>query len=293
MFRKPIAVAIFVAALSAVSAQADGGSSPKRVSFTDTPSAGSSTMSTNDASGPSLLDRLYVNYFGIFHGEPLNNLGSTYTVDRNGVQSKYSAINLDSEITTAYMFTSDFGVGPDIPFLLVPVMGQGVILGDVGVKAFDRKTISYRGFDLYTNLILQAPTSKASEARNETMGVKMTPYVRYSFPKSRFTVGAWTEEKAYLGVTTDKTFKLYGAPYVNYRLTSNFSLNLEYEMEAHHNVGDVGMMNFTMYQTDLEPGVVWMITPKIMFNPYLQIFTTNQISSDNMALGAVISATVL
>jgi hypothetical protein len=221
----------------------------------------SSTHDLTDSHAPGILDKLYVNYFGIFHGESLSNLSSPYTVDRNGQLSTYSGVNFDSEITAAYMFTDNIGAGPDIPFLLVPVLGQGVILGDLGVKV--------------------------------TMCVKMTPYVRYSFPKSRFTVGAWTEEKAYLGVTYDKTFKLYAAPYVNYRLTSTFSLNLEYEAEAHHNIGDTGMMNFTMYQTDVEPGVVWMITPKVMFNPYVQIFTTNSVSSDRTALGAVISATVL
>lgn len=178
MFRTSFAAAAIFAAFFAVTAHADAAS-----------------VSTTEAGGTSLLDSLYVNYFGVFHGAPINNLGSPYTVDRKGAPSTVSAINFDSEITAAYMFTRDIGVGPDIPFLLVPVMGQGVILGDLGVKAFNKKTISYKGFDLYTNLILQAPTNKGSQARGETMGVKMTPYFRYSFPKSRFTVGAWTEEK--------------------------------------------------------------------------------------------------
>jgi hypothetical protein len=266
--------------------------SPTLVNFTGA-GGETSTHDLTDDRAPGILDKLYVNYFGIFHGESINNISSPYTVDRKGALSTYSGVNFDSEITAAYMFTDNIGAGPDIPFLLVPVLGQGVILGDLGVKAFDTKTVSYRGLNLYTNLILQGATSKSSQAHNETLGVKMTPYVRYSFPRSRFSVGAWSEEKAYLGVTSDKTFKLYAAPYVNYRLTSTLSLNLEYEAEAHHNLGDTGMMNFTMYQTDIEPGLVWMITPKVMFNPYLQVFTTGTVSSDNMALGAVISATVL
>jgi hypothetical protein len=242
--------------------------------------------------GNVLMDKVYLNYFATFHGASFKDLGSPYTVDATGKPSTHSGVNLDSELTAAYMFNSDFGVGPVVPFLLVPVFGQGIILGDVGIKAFDKKTVSYRGLSIYANAIIQAPTSKSSQDRGMTFALKTTPNVRYSFPASRFTVGAWTEAKAYFGVTTDKTFKLYGAPYVNYQLLSSLSLNLEYEAEAHRNVGDP-YLNFTMYQTDLEPGFVWNITSHILINPYVQIFTTNQISSDHIALGAIISATLL
>lgn len=259
----------------------------------DTQNAAVSTTTTTQ-SAPSFLDGFYLNYFATFHGPSTNSLSSPYTVDRKGVTNLNSAINFDSEITAAYMFTPTIGVGPDVPFLLVPVLGQGVILGDVGIKAFNAKTISYRGFDLYTNLLVQAPTNQRSSDRGMTFALKTTPYVRYRIPSSRFTIGAWTEEKAYFGVRYDKTFKLYGAPYVNYSLTQSFSLNLEFEAEAHHNVGDTGTFNFTMYQTDLEPGFVWKLSPRVLVNPYLQIFTTNNdVSADRVAVGAVISATVL
>ena len=249
------------------------------------------SISHQEGANPSLLDSLYFNYFAIYHGAPMSNLASSYTLNNRGNPSKMG-IYLDSEITTAYMIDSNIGFGPDIPFLLVPVQGQGIILGDVGVKFFDIKTISWKGFRLYTNLILQAPTSKASEANNLSLGVKSTPYFRYNIPGSRFILGAWTEIKSYLGVTTDKDFKLYGAPYVGYQIAPTVALNFEYELEAHHNVG-TPTLAFSTYQSDVEPGFVWAITPKILLNPYLQFFTNNKVTMDTMSIGAVISATVL
>ncbi len=245
-------------------------------------------------SAQELLNHLYVNYFGIYHGPTVSDLGSPYTVDRTGNQSKskYGAMNFDSELTTAYMVSSDIGIGASVPFFFVPVMGQGLILGDVGLKVFDRKTIATSDFSLYTNLILQAPTSDASQARNMSMGLKTTPYFRYHFSGSRFSVGSWSEAKAYLGVTRDKTFKLYGAPYVSYQLTSTLALNLEYEMEAHHDVGKP-TFDFTSYQTDLQPGIVWRPTPRLVVNPYVQLFTGNKVTSETTAVGAVINATLL
>ena len=248
--------------------------------------------SSSDASSilSNLHDNMYLNYFGIYHGAPLTSMDSTKTVGPTGVPSKTNAINFDSEITAAYMITPSFGIGPDVPFLMVPVLGQGIILGDVGIKAIDKKTVYKNGLIISTNLYLQAPTSKASEARNMDLGIKTTPSIRYTMPGSRITLGAWNEIKEYAGVTSDKTFKLYTQPYANYQLSKNFSLNLGYEMEWHHNVG-YAAARFTTYQTDLQPGFVWNITPKVIVNPYIQIFTANAMSTDTAAVGAVISAT--
>ena len=51
--------------------------------------------------------------------------------------------------------------------------------------------------------------------------------------------------------------------------------------------------DFTTYETDLQPGFVYMITPTILVNPYVQLFTGNKITSDSTALGAVITARLL
>ena len=249
------------------------------------------SLLTEKSSESSVLDSLYLNYFGIFHGPAANNLNA-YTLDRNGKPTQMGMF-MDGELTAAYLIDRNIGVGPVLPFLASPVLGQGLTMGDAGVKFFNKKTITGKGFNVYTNFIVQGATSEASQKRNLKLGLKTTPNVRYEIPASRFSVGAWTEAKAYLGVTTDKSFKLYSAPYVNYQLIPNLSLNLEYEMEWHHNVTDKDSLDLTAYQNDLQPGFVWNITPHILLNPYLQIYTTKEASADATAIGAVFSATIL
>lgn len=239
----------------------------------------------------TILDKFYVNYFGTYHGGTLSDMGGSHTVNQIGAPSA-QAIYFDSEVTTAYMITPTIGVGPDIPFYLSPVKGQGATIQDVGIKTFDRQLISYNGFNMYANLIIQAPTSDYSRGRNEEVGIKSTPNFRYNFPASRFAVGAWTELKDYVGVTSGKQFKTYAAPYVNYTLTPTLSLNLEYEMEA-DKMYDTQGIDFTNYGTDLQPGFVWLITPKVLVNPYVMVFTGNHVNTDTAAVGAVISATLL
>jgi len=241
---------------------------------------------------PSILDQIYVNDFTILHGPNIANVTSSYQADHNGKPSTTAGVNFDNEITTAYLFNQNLGIGPDIPFLWVPVMGQGFILGDLGIKGFERNVISSNGFSLYVGAYLQAPTSVASQARNMTFGAKITPALRYVVPHSRFTLSLWTEEKEYAGVTSGKTFRLYASPAIAYQLSPKFSLNLGYEQDMQHFVGDPGM-SFSTYQSDFMPGVIWNVSKQVMLNPYLQAFTTTGWSANTLAVGAMVSATVL
>jgi len=232
------------------------------------------------------------NYFGTFHGPNLTHIDSPYTVNEKGALSSRSAINFDSDVTLAYRVNANTGIGVDVPFLVFPVMGQGMVMNDLGLKAYNLHTVQYGGFNIDTNLFVQAPTSDYSQLRHMKVGLKTTPAVRYRFAGSRFTVGSWNEAKAYVGVTTGKAFKLYTLPYVNYRINPNWALNLGYEMEADHFVG-TSPMDFTAFQADIQPGFVYNFTPHISVNPYLQIFTANRITSETTAVGAVINATLL
>jgi hypothetical protein len=250
------------------------------------------SAATQLPSSGSLLDNFYLNYFATFHGSALGNLRNSESISRTGTPSTTQGQYLDSEVTTAYMITKNFGIGPDIPFQIYGVKGEGVTLGDVGAKIVDFHTVDYNGLKINTNFYVQAPTSTYSQSRNLRYGLKSTPSVRYDFKASRFAIGSWNEIKDYVGVTSGAAFKLYALPYVSYQMTPTLSAVVGYEMETHHNVGDIGT-SFSSYETDLQPGVSWMITPKVIFNPYVQIFTGNNITWDSTAVGAVISATVL
>ena len=237
------------------------------------------------------MSHLHASYFASLHGPSLNNLESPYTVDATGKPSKQQ-MYLDSEINAPYRFNESVSVSPVIPFFLYTTMGQGASLGDLGFKVTERNTLTTNDFNLGTNLIFQLPTSDGSKLRGMDFAVKTTPSIRYIVHNTRLAFGAWTEAKAYLGVTSGKTFKLYGQPYVNYQLSRKFSLNMGYEAETDHMKGQKNNLDFKSYQADLMPGFIYMIAPTVMINPYLQIFTANNITSDRMALGAVVSASL-
>jgi hypothetical protein len=282
---------------SSLALAAEESTSSKMLDASEVPGqeAGVSSVNANVNATSSILDNLYADYFGTYHGPVLNNLNSPYSVNNRGQVTGKNVMYFDSELTTAFLIDKDsgIGIGPDVPFQAAPVLGQGLTMGDVGIKAFDKKTVDSGNFRLYTNLYVQAPTSLySSQVVNMKYAVKTTPYWWYHLQNTRFTVGAWTEAKTYQGVTSDKTFKLYAEPYANYQITPKLSANLAYEMEAHHIV-NTPALDFSSYETDMQPGFVYAITHTVIVNPYIQLFTGNKITSDTMAFGAVISAQLL
>jgi hypothetical protein len=263
------------------------------------PAAGTSEASHANLSG--IIDNLYINYFGIFHGPELTNLGSAYTPNNKGIEPKaaYSdgtnVMNFDSELTVAYMLTKDMGIGPDLQFSLYTARGYGATMGDSGVKLFDKAFVKTHNLRVYANIIVEAPTNEYDKTRGVDVKFKMTPYVRYDFSGSRFSIGSWTEETWYAGasdsIANNKLVKLYVEPYILYQLAPKWALNLSYDYEVDRMAGKTGF-DFTTYQTDVMPGFVYVLTPKIIVNPYLQFFTTDKIAIDRTAIGAVVSASL-
>src|SRR6185437_8807981 len=73
------------------------------------------TISDGSSASSSLLNHLYLNYFGIYHGSPVDDLGSPSMVDTYGKKTNRN-INFDSEITAAYQLDHDFAAGFVVPF---------------------------------------------------------------------------------------------------------------------------------------------------------------------------------
>ena len=237
------------------------------------------------------MDQMYINLFSNFHGPTVQNLGSPYSLDSKGRVSS-RGINFDSDLTVAYMLDPSVGLGLDLPFFYLPGKATTFELGDVGVKVFNKKLLSTPNFSLYGNVLVEAITNDYSRSLGQKLGVKTTPNFRYNIPKSRFAVGAWTEAKAYVGAQKGKAFKLWACPYLNYQLAPKLSAVLQYEIETDHMVNNGGLLNFTTYQSDIMPGVSYFITPHVMVNPYLQIFTNDRVAWDRTGLGALVSATL-
>lgn len=239
----------------------------------------------------SVMESLHFSFFSNFHGPSVTNLGSAETVNGLGKENPKQRQYFDSEITANYKLSGSQGVGIVIPFWLIPTKGGDFSLGDVGARIYDKKAIATKDFSLSMNLILQAATSAGSRERGMTMGVKTTPSMRYNIPSSRFSLGAWTEAKAYLGTFAGKTFKLYGQPYVSYQIAPSLSGNFGYEYEAAHMPGKP-VMDFNTVQHDIITGVSYMFSPHFIVNPYVAFYTTDKLMLSNAALGAIITASI-
>jgi hypothetical protein len=246
-----------------------------------------------DTSSFMSLDHFRVNLFSIYHGAPIQDMGSPRTIDRNGRPDKKVAINFDSTLSAAYTFTgSSYGFGIDVPFLLIPVMGEGFVIGDVGARVFDSKLVNAGPLTVSMPLSFQLPTSESSKAKGLDFATSLSPIVRYVVPQSNFTLGSFTSVKHYAGVRSGKQLKVWAQPFVMYRLSEAFALNVAYEMEWHHIKGVQGV-KLTTHQDDLMLGFTWNISKKTFINPYLQVFTTDKVSLANTAVGAVLNVAML
>jgi hypothetical protein len=250
---------------------------------------GQSATVENGGGSALSLDKFYASFYGNLEGGRLSQFGPYEANPTTGEMSK-EAVTLASTATIAYMVTPQIGVGTYLEMNITPVFGEGWQWLDVGVTAFDRKLISGNGLTLSANLIAEVPTDTYDIGRGMAAGFETTPSIRYEIPHSRFSVGAWTELKNYAGAHAGKLIKTYYEPYVAYQLISQLSLNLTYELEWDHFVGGPGMQ---VYETDIQPGLLWYLTPKIIFNPFLMWFTNNRMTADTACFGASIVARVL
>jgi hypothetical protein len=236
-------------------------------------------------------ERMALTVSSTYHGPSVGS-PSWHSVDR-GKKSSSMGQFFDTDITPAYMVSKDFGVGIEFPFMFIPVKGGDFILGDIGAKFFNKSLIRVGNFNATGSLYIQPPTSEDAQKRGMDLGVKGTSTLSYTIPGSRWRIGSRAEAKWYAGSENGRTFKLFAAPGVTYRFLPTLAAQVQYEMEARHNVGDTGYFNFTAQQTNLQPGLVWNVTPKILVNPFVQLFTGNTVTLDTTAAGLYINASVL
>jgi hypothetical protein len=255
-----------------------------------TPSVAGQNSMTDLETAPTVLDHVYMSIYSDLQGSSLKQLGSPYQENQTtGLMSK-SPMYFATDATLAYLITPQIGVGPYAQLNYTPVLGQGVQWLDVGVTAFNRHLVHTDHLTIMGNIIVEAPTDSYDINRGMYLGLKSSPYVRYEIPHSRFTLGAWTEFKDYMGSTSGKLVKTYYEPYVAYSVVKQLSLSFAYELEYDHYAATSGMK---VYETDIQPGLLWFITPKIVFNPYLQWFTNNRITADTAAFGMSLAARFL
>lgn len=118
------------------------------------------------------------------------------------------------------------------------------------------------------------------------------PFAIYDIPDTHWRIGTWSDFRYLSGVTEDMIYKVWLGPYVTYKLNDKWALTCMWETETHNNVGDKAFQ-FTNVLSDFQPGFTWQITPKMKLNPYVLLFPSNHLATDQTGIGAVFYAQIL
>ena len=240
----------------------------------------------------SLLKYFYADIYTLYHGPTLDSLGSAYSVDATGRMNRAATTGLESEILAGYVLDRErlIGVGPDVSVINAPVPGQHFVMGDSGVRVFWKKTVDTPTVRVSTDIYLLAPTSPASRSRNMDYAIKTTPFAWYDV--DRYRIGTWSELRYFAGVTEGTALKAYLAPFLQYSFNDRLVLNVIYEMEGHRDIG-MGPLQFTNYQTDLAPGLIWKVTRDTFLNPYLKFFPRSPLGAGTTSIGVALYSVLL
>ena len=252
---------------------------------------------TSEETSSNWTDHLYVSYFGIFHGPRINQMDKPYTLNHDGSTPKAALsdgtgdMNFDSELTTAWLVDNDWGIGLTTQFYAYPVQGYGVTMGDIGLKTFNRHLVKTNNLRVYANLNIQAPEG-FDATRHVDVKFKSTPYARYDFSGSRFSIGTWSELAYYCGAQFSNQYKIYFQPYVLYQTAPKFAWTFAFEVETDHTATPRAGSYFQTSETDFMPGFTYTFSRHLIVNPFVQVFTGPNIALNRTGIGANISATL-
>lgn len=276
-FMNIFAAAVFLTGTIAL-AQSEASSVPPNIS----------TASKWAPWSPDFTKKIYADFLTTYHGPTINKMGP-YSMNAGGKLDSSALSGFDSELTTAYVLDAEneVAIGPNVPFFYEPnIPSRGFTLGDVGIKAHMKKAIKTENLQVATTAYIQAPTSDGAKQANMSFALRTTPFFIYNVPTTRWRIGSWSDVRYLNGVTEGLSVKVWVGPYINYRITDNLSFNLMYETEADRFVGDRALQ-FRNILADFQPGLLWQITPSMKLNPYVVLFPTNHLATDQTAVGFV------
>lgn len=253
------------------------------------------SMPANNAALGSLKKDIYADFATTYHGPTVGRFGR-YSQNAVGEVDPGALAGFEAWFNTAWVLDHEreIAIGPDLWFVYQPGReGRDQFqLQDVGLKAFHKSVVVTDHLRVYASASVQAPTSDYAREHGMTFALRSTPWVMYDVGQTRWRLGSWSDLRWLAGVRSDMDFKLYLQPYVAYRLNDRWMLNLAYETEAHHDVGDRAL-EFRNILSNFQPGAVWQVAKNVKLTGYLLLFTRQHLSTDNTGLGATLYTQLL
>ena len=241
-----------------------------------------------------LSEQIYFDFASVFHGPTVDRFGPI-SVNSRGNRDPKALFGFDNEANIAYLYDREReeGIGLDIQFSDdTEKPNKAFDMGDVGLKWFRHNTIDNGDLIVSTDAYLQAPTSVDSREDHMQWAFDTTPYVIYNVPGTRWRLGAWTEFRYRSGVDAGYVSRFYGAPYVVYKMNDKIWLQLLAESRTDHEVGKDWYV-FRNTRTDIQPGVIWRVTPNVKIMPHLVYFPDNPKALEQMSVAVTVYARVL
>jgi hypothetical protein len=274
--------------------------------------AGSQTTATAEsvAPAPKLIDSITASISGTFLGPSLaamtgndDNVGASQTSDLNGDVDK--PINFEGAIAVGYKLTPSTKVSANMTFIAYPVRGEGVELLNPYLAISQSNMIKSGNYKLDGSMRVYAPTSEPSRLASQITAVRLIQSQGYSVGRwslvmDTFIQGSFFGEDiqkkdAATGLIVEQNaaaqLAAYVAPSLSYQITPTLAAVVYYEAVARH-YANSDLIDWKPFGTNLNPGVSWDITPKVNFNPFLQL-NASRANTEAVVLGANLSASFL
>jgi hypothetical protein len=238
-------------------------------------------------------DRFGVNYFLIFYGPSIGE-PSSLQPKPDGTPDPDRPLLIKNFGTLSYAVSRDVGISGTIYWMHQPVLGQVITMRDPYVRVSHDRLIKTDNLTLYGDARVHFGLSDFARSNDLLTGFQTFQVLTYDIPGSRLQLG--TYGSARLNVYGSQGFgpdvELYVGPNLSYRLGPTVELTLLYEAGMSHFFGDPAG-RFYNDGTDLEPGVRWQITPTLMVNPYLNLYTGDRVNLASTSFGMMLNWTLL
>lgn len=258
------------------------------------PSYSESRMLAPEKPKKDALKNLYLDYANVYHGPTLDK-ASPYSVNYKGELDPDALAGFDQEAYFGFVYDQDSTsvVGVDVQWSNdIRDPQHAFDMGDIGLRWLKLKTIATDSFLLSTDAYLQLPTSDAAKQHDMNFAFESTPFFIWDIPETRWRIGTWGDVRYRNGVKDGYVSKVYASPYAAYKVTPKFWLNFQYETGA-RSYPNKGALEFRNYLSDFKPGLVFKLAPAVKLNPYVQIFPSNPVTSDRVAVGVLFYAQIL
>jgi hypothetical protein len=226
-----------------------------------------------------------LSYFGIFYGPSLG-AASSLQPTVSGEPDPERPILLKNFLTAGYRLSEDVVASATLHWLHRPVHGQDLSFRDPYLRVAHQGLINSGGLVWYADARAHLAVSAFSRESDLLAGFQTFQILTYQVGTSRLSLGAYGSARynVYGPQGSGNDLELYLGPNLAYQLTPTLSFSVLYEMGMSHAFGEPPGRMFND-GTDLQPGINWDVTPTLMINPYLNIYTGDKVTLDSTSLG--------